>query len=343
MWREFGLVALPPNVAVAQLDPRADVIQLAGVALSMLLARPVTLDDLRHRLPKLLDEFSELSPPASAHHIPPLRLWLERALQLNGTSYASAAEAEQDLKELPTGLPSSTVATPAVRLVEAAKEAPRPVAAPPPQAPEGRARTERAPDRSAFRQPAAFAGAGVDDPGITDLFPRETRTSDSSPRPPTSAPQWPEHFQRVGLQPERRRTRNAREQSPKPPPVVRRRWLPRVTTVATTLAAIAVLEAAVIALMGKGMLGRAAAVVIESQRPGDTVFVNGEAVGPTPFQLRVGSDVRSVSVVPASPPARGPVTEAATASTSTKGVVRDTAAPTAQQKPGGSGSSRRSR
>ena len=150
LWREFGLVALPPNVAVAQLNPRADVIQLAGVALSMLLARPVTLDDLRHRLPKLLDEFSELSPPASAHHIPPLRLWLERALQLNGTSYASAAEAEQDLKELPTGLPSSTVATPAVRLVEAAKEAPRPVVAPPSQAPEGRARLSGHPIEAPF-------------------------------------------------------------------------------------------------------------------------------------------------------------------------------------------------
>jgi serine/threonine protein kinase len=336
LWREFGLVALPPNVPVAQLDPRVDVIQLAGVALSMLLARPVTLDDLRHRLPKLLDEFSELSTPASAHHVPPLRLWLERALQLNGTSYKSAADAEQDLRELPTGLPSSSVAAPAVRVMDTAAAAPR-VVPPPAPAQEEKEQTGRAPARTDNREATPIADKPVVDRAFQDLFPPEARPRDFSARPPKPAPRAPEPFQRVGLQQapwprQGKQQQQARE--PRAPFPVRRRWLPRVTTIAAALGAIALLEAAVIALMGIGAIGRPAAVVIESPRPGDTVFVNGEAVGPTPFQLKVGSGVRSVSVVPAAP-AGGSSTEPATASVAVNGSVRGAGASTPPQKPGG--------
>jgi len=194
------------------------------------------------------------------------------------------------------------------------------------------------PARSVTRPPAPFADARADDPNLSDLFPREIRTPDSSHRPPKSAPASLDHFERVGLQQEpgrRKRRRHVREPVPTAPYVIRRRWLPSVTMMAATLGAIALLEAAVIAVMGSGVFGRTAAVVIESQQPGDTVFVNGEAVGPTPLQLKVGSNIRSVSVVPASTAARGRVAETAAASVNAKSAVRNDAVAPVQAKPGG--------
>jgi hypothetical protein len=126
LWREFGLVALPPGGGAANLDARTDVLQLGGVALSLLLARPVTLGDVEERLPALLEEMSGAVPPGSAHQLLPLRQWLERALQLTAPVYRTAADALVDLKELPSHGASRSVSTahvPAPALTEAARDA----------------------------------------------------------------------------------------------------------------------------------------------------------------------------------------------------------------------------
>jgi serine/threonine-protein kinase len=259
LWRDFRLVAPPPNVALAPLDARADVIQLAGVALSMLLARPITLDDYRYRLPALLDEFSELSRSA-VQHGPPLRLWLERALQLTDESYRSAAEAEQDLKELPAASRSSTVTVPAV---------------------------------PASRQPVIVARPALrpqqraDDVDIAEMFPEESRPPQPQPRSVPSV-----------VTREARETRERTRES-KPLPRTGRRLGVSGTALAAGVGAVALVEAAVIALLLTGTIGSTTAVVIESPRPGDTVLVNGAPAGATPLELELDSKVRSVRVVAA--------------------------------------------
>jgi hypothetical protein len=44
-------------------------------------------------------------------------------------------------------------------------------------------------------------------------------------------------------------------------------------------------------------------ILIESAQPGDAVVVNGLSVGATPFELKVGSDLKSLRIVPPSPAA----------------------------------------
>jgi hypothetical protein len=85
----------------------------------------------------------------------------------------------------------------------------------------------------------------------------------------------------------------------------RRQWpslppLPVVTQpIGLALAAAVLAQFVVIAVLLTRTPAAAAptAVVIESPRPGDTVMVNGAAVGATPFRLTVGADTKSVSVV----------------------------------------------
>jgi hypothetical protein len=99
LWREFGILVPSDEAKRPQLDARGDVFQLGVLALSMLLARRLTRDDVDHRLRSLLDEWSAGSRSPSSGE--PLRLWLERALQMRDRPYQSAAEAHADLRELP--------------------------------------------------------------------------------------------------------------------------------------------------------------------------------------------------------------------------------------------------
>jgi hypothetical protein len=101
LWREFGVVA-PVNGGIPRLDATSDVFQVGVLALSMLLARRVTPADLEHRLGFLLDEWSKAASPRGRLFGDPLRLWLERALQVEECRYESAAQAYSDLRRLPS-------------------------------------------------------------------------------------------------------------------------------------------------------------------------------------------------------------------------------------------------
>jgi len=98
---EFGLLAPPTNLGIARLDARTDVIQLGLTALSVLLGRLITYDTYQQDLRPLIEEFSSSAKQRSPFLAPPLRLWLERALQLDAYGFCSAAEARDGLKELP--------------------------------------------------------------------------------------------------------------------------------------------------------------------------------------------------------------------------------------------------
>jgi hypothetical protein len=99
LWQEFGILAPCDAEGRPRLDGRGDVFQLGVVALSMLLGRRITRGDVDHRLPSLLDQWSESS--RSQLFGEPLRHWLEEALHIGDRPYHSAAEAHAGLRELP--------------------------------------------------------------------------------------------------------------------------------------------------------------------------------------------------------------------------------------------------
>ena len=108
LWQQFGVLAPADDQGMGRIDQRSDVIQLGTIALSLLLARPVSLHDFERRLPALLDEFSALADLSPSVFAAPLRTWLERALQLAPRSYRSAQDAQEGVHELP--VPSGPMA-----------------------------------------------------------------------------------------------------------------------------------------------------------------------------------------------------------------------------------------
>jgi len=102
LWREFGLLVPADGAGAPRLDARADVFQVGVVALSMLLARRLTFEDLDERLPQLLDQWSSGARMRSRPFGDSLRRWIERALQVGDHPYHSAAEAYADLRRLPS-------------------------------------------------------------------------------------------------------------------------------------------------------------------------------------------------------------------------------------------------
>lgn len=103
---EIGVI-VPPGLPGADpsqpvLDSRADIAQLAFLALSLLLGRPLVAADYPDKVSGLLDEFvmAAGSPMLAAK----MRSWLERSMQLSPKSFASAAEATEAAKDLPDDL-----------------------------------------------------------------------------------------------------------------------------------------------------------------------------------------------------------------------------------------------
>lgn len=101
LWREFGLVSAPTITGAVCLDARTDVFQLGVLAIEMLLGRRLSPLDLKDRLPDLLDQWSDVATRAGLAS-DRLRLWLERALQLGSRTYATAADAYSDLRDMPS-------------------------------------------------------------------------------------------------------------------------------------------------------------------------------------------------------------------------------------------------
>ena len=139
LWREFGLVSAPAPAGAVRLDARTDVFQVGVLALEMLLGRRLTPLDLKDRLPDLLDQWTDAVTKAGLAS-DRLRYWLERALQLRTSSYATAADAYADLREVPSESPSSAFdqltgdfETPLKRSHQPAKQAVPMLNAPAPQ------------------------------------------------------------------------------------------------------------------------------------------------------------------------------------------------------------------
>lgn len=97
LWLRFGIPTAPSEGPVAALDSATDVFQLALVVLSVLLGRNVATHEYPHRLGELVGELQQTSD----RELPPsLRMWLLRALRLEGRPFESAGDAHSGLGEL---------------------------------------------------------------------------------------------------------------------------------------------------------------------------------------------------------------------------------------------------
>jgi len=262
LWREFGLVALSDDRGLARIDARNDVAQLATIALSLLLARPVTLEDFEQRLPALLDEFSAMAAASPSAFAAPLRVWLEHALQLAPHSYRSAADAQEGLKELPPSSPGFLGAF----------------------APESAVREEVMNDNASMTRLDAGRPLRPQHIGeMTKLRPLPAPIADTREvldryEPEAASISAPE-IQANGA---RRRVRS------------------RVMWVAAGLGIVAIAEGAVIARLAtqpRAVPAADTAVVIESPEAGDTVLLDGKPVGTTPLKLTVSPRTRAIRLI----------------------------------------------
>jgi hypothetical protein len=320
LWTEFGLLSRADSDGEAVFDSRTTVMQLAVVALSLLLSRPITLQDFEHRLPALLEEFSGLFPSPSSVVAGPLREWLERALQLGTEPYSSAADAETGLRKLlaelgPAGAVEvdtiqfpSRIETSSEKVVEKLPE--RSVADPAPSLPTLEAREPA----------AATAVAVVAAPAVPMVTPAAVVAPDVRPWPRTDVQTVTDDR----VQPTERKSASQREQY--------------LMWAAIALIVVAVAEAITITrlvMRPPTVVLNDSSIVVESPQPGDTVLVDGKPVGSTPVKVRVNPKTQAIKLVAAPPPAPviDPAAVAAKAESDRTAAVLDLAA--ARQRTGG--------
>jgi hypothetical protein len=101
LWADFRIPVPPVGKSGSpRLDGRTDVVQLAVIALTLVLGRPLRPDETPDRFPELLDQMERTCGQASPS-VAFLRSWLGRALQIDGRLFGSAVDAQEALKDLP--------------------------------------------------------------------------------------------------------------------------------------------------------------------------------------------------------------------------------------------------
>ena len=100
LWQEFR-VAIPSSAGMARFDHRADVNGIGITALSLVLGRPLTADEVPHAVPQLLMQARERTAMGEERPLSnAFRNWLGRTLQLDvRRAFASAPEALAALEE----------------------------------------------------------------------------------------------------------------------------------------------------------------------------------------------------------------------------------------------------
>jgi hypothetical protein len=269
--QDLGLVVPGEGNSRASLDQQADVLQLAWMALSLLLGRRITPVEYPRRVATLLDDFADASQGCSPALISAMRRWLERALFAGAGGFSSAIEAQAGLGDLRShgGRHAIAFAASTTAVEQLAFECPQQL----PPADPMRAELVEAPE-IALSAPEQIPAAAP-----------ETLTA---PRP----------LEPVAVAAEAPR--------PKPVAVVARPYVLRWNTawvVAGVLALVATGEAIWLARAAFTRTPAAAValtppvpIVIDSQRAGDQVIVDGRNVGVTPMTLPLRADVRSIRV-----------------------------------------------
>jgi hypothetical protein len=271
LWSDIGTIAVPAPDGTVHLDAHSDVVQIGLMALSVVLGRRVGPDEYPAKLSALLFEFGVVARQFAL--VEPLRLWIERALRVDGHGFRNARDARDGLGELPGEVghkqldEASTNASPA-------EGSPAGVASPATEP--SRPRHATAADRKAGIVVPIYPA----DPALgpaDELSPFEL----NQPTPVAAAPAAPEAATRAKKKPNRR------------------------VSPAVALGAIAAAEAFIIA----GLLylrptpsGLASLPLqIESREPGDVVMIDGRQAGVTPLRLTASSGTRAIRVLHTDP------------------------------------------
>ena len=287
--KELGL-ALPPGGTIQRLNGRGDLVQLGLIALSLMFGRRIDARDYPHKVASLLDEFPKIAGRGSSSS-PPLRMWLEQALQLGARSFRSAEDAHEAL----AGLPVDAAPRPDPRrMLFFRPSEPPPLAAARPDSvhslPTDRP-SERQTDMHA-KWPRIKEHATGSQENSQSIFEQALARTPSPPAPPEPTPGQPgispfDIESQVRLWPMTAVPKPATE----PPKRFHMRWL------TATVAAIALGEGLFIAgfLYARPATGTGS-VMIETTQPGVEVLIDGRPVGATPYKLDVGSGIRSIQV-----------------------------------------------
>ena len=301
MHEALGL-PLPAAGAAARphIDARTDYFQLALVALSLLLGRPLTAGESRENLDAVCNRAFSAANLESGDDWRGLRSWLERALQINGRAFPSSKDATDATTDV--GDPAIDPTQPWRALLEARQDRSNPLLELMP------ATKQEAPARSLETPTAAEHMPEPLDIDI-DIDKEAGETGDDPERIP-SAPD-------MSFEPDQPRNSSVPQSMPssvspvfvKPAVLVKRasylHWA------VALLALVAVGEAFAIAMLLRGRVAVPPPVTLtevnlDTPDPGATVLINGQSAGVTPLQLKIGPDTKSISVASLLPPVPKP-------------------------------------
>jgi hypothetical protein len=317
---ELGIV-VPPRGEQVALDRRADVIQLACVALSLLLGRRLDPADYPLKSADLLAEFA-LTDPRGAAAAPGLRLWLEQALQLTGPAFESAQDAHDALNELsedgePPPEPHRTLHAGHAPVEAAASAAIQPT----PNVGEDDAEAPAQPVEVPVVAGSPRTTSDVGHPGSVTIVAGPSNSESVPGGRPNTFEFWQatrmteatRHIEapRTPLRPTAPEAATAIKWGQDSSPLsrtVRLRGLGDILLwVAAGLAAVAIGEAIVIGGLVRarrlaGLPAGPTAIMVESPQPGAEVMVDGRRAGLTPLKLNVGAETHSIRVLPPEEP-----------------------------------------
>jgi hypothetical protein len=260
LWTDLGIMAWPTHLAVPTLDRRTDVVQLALVALSLMLGRRVGPADYPRRIDDLFDRIGETT---GDDLFSPLRFWLERALQLNGRVFECAEDARAALSDLAKD-GEETDDTLTWRVAPSRQ---RPL-----RRDEETGPTDDASNPIEQFSPETSPAAAARPPAATE-------------RPPAmvTRPQSPAEF----LDGDEVRASGRTTQAV--------RWV-AAAAILTAIAEAAVIGR-LLYMRNQTPPPTSAAVLVEFARPGADVLVDGQPAGVTPLALKIGPQTRSIRVV----------------------------------------------
>ncbi len=300
--RMHEVLGLPvPSAGAAarpHIDSRTDYFQLALVALSLMLGRPLTVGESRENLDAACSTAFSAANLESGEEWRGLRSWLERALQINGRAFPSSKDATDAIRDV--GDPAIDPAQPWRALLEARQERSNPLLELMP------ATKQEAPARS-LETPAA--AAHVPEPVDTDIDQETGETGDDL-EPFPSAPD-------TLFEPDQPQNKSVPNSMPNsmPPVFVKPALFVKPATylhwAVALLALVAVGEAIAIAMLLRSRVATSPPVTLtevnlDTPDPGATVLINGQSAGVTPLQLKIGPDTKSISVASLLPPVPKP-------------------------------------
>ena len=265
--QDLGLAAPGDGTSRARINQQGDVLQLAWIALSLLLGRRITPSEYPWRVDTLLDDFADASQGCPPALISAMRSWLERALFVGEGGFTSAIDAHAGLGDLRShgGRHAIAFAASATTVEQLAFECPQQL---PPHEP---TRADSDPDLNLDVE-LDSESTEVDMARPLELVAPVAAANTTSAMPIATA---------------------AKPQS--------RRWNVG-WVVAAVFGLIAAGEAILLARSEFSRPRPAVApaapvpVTIDSQQPGDSVVVDGRDVGVTPMTLALRSDMRSIRV-----------------------------------------------